>query len=189
MQLQGVCLSCVPKRGDSLEDWMLPVDHHVPVLTVLRLHKGRHIRHLSTQVIGALKGDEKEALSKHWWNIIVWILFWSQRKLQWYPFQCWAITETQSAVSWEFLFPSSWLCFENVCYARHPSNGHTEINRRHIKVINRSSSLGVKIVMFILYSFMSPIHTFYDYSCLTITPNTVLEAPSHVFLLIRDTWW
>lgn len=60
MQLQCVCLSCVTKRGDNLEDWMLPVYHHVPVLTVLRLHKGRHMRYLSTQVISALKGDERK---------------------------------------------------------------------------------------------------------------------------------
>ena len=77
-------LSCAPKRGDSLEDRIEPVRHHVPLLTLLKLHKGWEMRHSGTRVTGSLKGDEKEALS--WHGMGFWIFFLLRSLLKWDPF-------------------------------------------------------------------------------------------------------
>lgn len=66
-------LSGVPKRGDTLEDWLEPVHHHVPLLTVLKPHRGWEMSYSGTRMTDSLKGDEKEALAKHQHRMGFWI--------------------------------------------------------------------------------------------------------------------
>lgn len=47
-----VCVCpAVPKRGASLEDWVQPAYHRVSLLTVLKLHSGRHVTYPGIRVM------------------------------------------------------------------------------------------------------------------------------------------